>query len=392
MPWDPTQIANVVAVWRADMGVTTSGSNVTAWADQTSNGYSLTGFNSPQYSATGFNSHPGITVSVSANSYLARTGMTFRTAPLSLWILFTVTGNNTNGGRLFSLGTGTGDDYTTPSCSFGVSMSGGNPTASGIDNIGSAGVTPSLNTPQLIGSITNGTNNNYYCLNSATAVNSQATSTPTEGSATSGNNVIGVGCQYNGYSGVQFDGTLAMVVLTSSAMSGTDIANLISFVNGVWGTSFAGGSSVTLTATNFLDSAPILTSPNVSFFSPLQLGNNVLDFGLRRFTSNANGLYICSTIPTTYVQATTTYTLGNISVAAGTLFALPVNGSPAGRIVNSTAINNGACTAAGTPVCWAVVDSINSDLMATGPMAGAAAVSSGQTWQLASFDVHYANS
>jgi hypothetical protein len=39
----PTQLSGLVSWHRADLGVTLSGSNVTAWADQSGNGYNLTG-------------------------------------------------------------------------------------------------------------------------------------------------------------------------------------------------------------------------------------------------------------------------------------------------------------------------------------------------------------
>jgi hypothetical protein len=150
-------------------------------------------------------------------------------------------------------------------------------------------------------------------------------------------------------------------------------------------------TALTLVATPLGGAAPTLGTPVLAIYSAVVLGNNVLDFGLNRLHTNANSIYICSTVPTTYVQATTTFSLGNASIAAGTLFGTMANGSPTGRIVNSAVVSAGAVTAAGTPVCWAVVDSVNSDLMATGPGSGFTAVTSGQTWQLASFDIHMSN-
>jgi hypothetical protein len=387
MAWDPTQLTNVVAVWRADKGVT-GNPNVTAWLDQTTNAYSLTGVSNPQYSATSFNSNPGITFTVSAHNYFTVSPFTFNTSALSIWTLFTVTTNNTNGGRPFSMQSGTGDDYTAPSWSGQVSMTAGNPAGSGYDNIGTAGVTPSgLNTPQLMGGICDGTHGWLY-LNNATAQN-QSNTSQTDGSATPATNQVGVGCQYNGNANVQFDGTIAMIVLTSSAMSTTDISNLISFVNSTWGTTFAGGG-ITFTATALATSSPTFGLPTAYQFSPLTLGNNALDYGVRRFNTNANGLYLCSTNPTTYAQATTTYALGSASVAAGTLFGAPGAGSPTGRIVTSSLVT-GTTTANGTPICWAVVDSVNSDLLAIGQATGFTPVVSGQTWQLAPFNIHYSN-
>lgn len=158
--------------------------------------------------------------------------------------------------------------------------------------------------------------------------------------------------------------------------------------------------AIVLTATAFSDSSPTLGTPAAAIITPLVLGNfsgngtssgPVLDFGLNRLHANANAMYICSTVPTTYVQATTTFALGNVTPGAGTLFGTMSNGSPAGRIVNSVAITTGAVTVTGTPVGWAVVDTVNADLLMTGTASGFSAVTSGQTWQLGSFDVHMSN-
>ena len=159
----------------------------------------------------------------------------------------------------------------------------------------------------------------------------------------------------------------------------------------------AGGFS----ATNFTDSAPTLGIPALAIVTPLVLGGftgnatssgPVLDFGLNRLHANANVMTICSTVPTTYVQATTTFALGNVTPGAGTLFGTMSNGVPTGRIVNSVAITAGTVTTTGTPNSWAVVDTVNADLLMTGTATGFSAVTSGQTWQLGSFDVHMFNS
>src|SRR5260221_2651489 len=58
----PASLTGLLAWYKADAGVTLSGSNVTQWNDQTSNGYNLTpSTNPPTFSATGFNSKQGIT-------------------------------------------------------------------------------------------------------------------------------------------------------------------------------------------------------------------------------------------------------------------------------------------------------------------------------------------
>ena len=120
----------------------------------------------------------------------------------------------------------------------------------------------------------------------------------------------------------------------------------------------------------------------------LVLGNSVLNFGLSRLDTNADQLWICSTVPTSYAQATTTYALGSATLGAGNLFTTPAAVST-GLTVASVAVGSGSVTANGTPVCWAVVDSANSDLMATGDAATWSAVTSGQNWSMSSFDIHF---
>jgi len=57
-PWTPATPGNLLAWWKADSGLTLSGSRVTTWADQSGNGHDLTEFSAlgPTYDATGWNS------------------------------------------------------------------------------------------------------------------------------------------------------------------------------------------------------------------------------------------------------------------------------------------------------------------------------------------------
>jgi hypothetical protein len=59
----------------------------------------------------------------------------------------------------------------------------------------------------------------------------------------------------------------------------------------------------------------------------------------------------------------------------------PVTGSP-GRFVSSNAFSDGSVTAGGTVAAWAVVDSVNSRLLATGPLTGGGSVTSGEAFSL----------
>lgn len=58
--WSPLLLSGLVAWYRADMGVSKTGTTVTAWADQSGNGLDVIPGTSPVYSATGVNGKPGV--------------------------------------------------------------------------------------------------------------------------------------------------------------------------------------------------------------------------------------------------------------------------------------------------------------------------------------------
>jgi len=59
-PFSPTDIAGLSLWLKADAGVTLSGSDVTAWADQSGNGRTVTLTNSPNFTASSINSRPTV--------------------------------------------------------------------------------------------------------------------------------------------------------------------------------------------------------------------------------------------------------------------------------------------------------------------------------------------
>lgn len=119
------------------------------------------------------------------------------------------------------------------------------------------------------------------------------------------------------------------------------------------------------------------------------LNDRVLDNGLTVLDTEANRLDICHTEPTTYTQATSTYTLGNkTSLSIGA----PAARTPSGRKVTVAAISDGTVTATSTGSSddaqfWAITDTANSRLLAAGPLAAAQLVTSGNTFSLAAFDI-----
>lgn len=115
--------------------------------------------------------------------------------------------------------------------------------------------------------------------------------------------------------------------------------------------------------------------------------SRVLDLGLNVLDTESTHLYLCSSEPSTFTAASSTLALGNNNFGAGAVFGAPAAGSPNGRKVSSAAVSAGSITATGTAANWAATDNTNSRLNVTGALAATQAVTSGNTWQMASFDV-----
>ena len=114
------------------------------------------------------------------------------------------------------------------------------------------------------------------------------------------------------------------------------------------------------------------------------LNDRVLDNGLAVLDTEANRMDICSSEPTSYSEATSTYTLGNkTSISIGS----PEARSPSGRKVVVAEITGGSVTGTGTAAYWAITDTSNSRLLAAGSLSSSQAVTSGNTFSLASFEI-----
>ena len=114
------------------------------------------------------------------------------------------------------------------------------------------------------------------------------------------------------------------------------------------------------------------------------LNDRVLDNGLTVLDTEANRLDICSQAPTTYTEATSTYTLGNkTSLSVGA----PADRSPSGRKVTVAAITDGTVSGTGTATHVAIVDTVNSRLLAVQALSASQAVTSGNTFTLPAFDI-----
>jgi hypothetical protein len=109
------------------------------------------------------------------------------------------------------------------------------------------------------------------------------------------------------------------------------------------------------------------------------IADRVYDNGLTVLDTEANKILITSAEATTYTQANATYALGNsTSLSIGA----PAARSGGGREVTIAAITDGSVTATGTATHYAIVDTVNSRLLATGSLSASQAVTSGNTFTL----------
>ena len=114
------------------------------------------------------------------------------------------------------------------------------------------------------------------------------------------------------------------------------------------------------------------------------LNNRVFDSGLSVLDTEANKIVITSQEATTFTNANATYALGNstsLSIAA------PSDRSGGGREVVVAAITDGSVTATGTATHYAIVDTVNSRLLATSTLSASQSVTSGNSFTLASFTI-----
>jgi hypothetical protein len=114
------------------------------------------------------------------------------------------------------------------------------------------------------------------------------------------------------------------------------------------------------------------------------LNDRVFDNGLTVLDTEANKIVITSQEATTYAEANATYALGDsTSLSIGA----PQDRAAGGREVVVAAISDGSITATGTATHYAILDTVNSRLLATGSLSASQAVTSGNTFTLSSTTV-----
>ena len=112
------------------------------------------------------------------------------------------------------------------------------------------------------------------------------------------------------------------------------------------------------------------------------LANTVLDNGLSTLTTNGTRIDICTTEPTTYAEATSTYSLGNGTVTT----ASPTDRTGGGREVVVGAVSDAPVTATGTAAFYSVTNGSDT-LYATGSLSTTQSVANGNTFSLGSFSI-----
>ena len=117
------------------------------------------------------------------------------------------------------------------------------------------------------------------------------------------------------------------------------------------------------------------------------IADRILDLGLNVLDTEATRLDICSSEPATYAAAIGAASLGNKAGAAGSIAGAPFARPPSGRRVTVAQITDGTVTATGTATHWAIVDTVNSRLLAAGDLASPQAVTSGNVFTLPAFDI-----
>ena len=118
------------------------------------------------------------------------------------------------------------------------------------------------------------------------------------------------------------------------------------------------------------------------------INDSVFDNGLVTLTSNTENLYICSTEPTSFTQATTTYKLGT---KATPTVGSPANGTGGGRSITISAITDGIISANGTAASWAITDNSASTLLATGSLTASQVVTDGNSFTLDAIEIRIAD-
>jgi len=114
------------------------------------------------------------------------------------------------------------------------------------------------------------------------------------------------------------------------------------------------------------------------------LNNRVFDNGLSVLDLEANEIHVTSQEATDFTGATATYSLGSSSSLS---ISAPQDRVAGGREVVVASITDGLISANGDVTHYAIVDTVNSRLLATGEITVPQTVTAGNTFTLSSITV-----
>lgn len=114
------------------------------------------------------------------------------------------------------------------------------------------------------------------------------------------------------------------------------------------------------------------------------LADRVYDEGLSILSTEADKILLTSQEATSYTEANSTYALGN---STSLTIASPSDRPNGGREVIVAAVEDGNITASGTTTHYAIVDTVNSRLLATSSLTENQVVETGNTFTLGSFTI-----
>jgi hypothetical protein len=206
-----------------------AGANVSAWNDLSGNGINFTAVNNPQYSATSWTgSRPGITFNNASSRYLTAS-TSLSTTTLSVFVVSRSTTSVQFGGIVSILGNGAGADFSAAS-SLAFSTDSSNVQYLATRNSGNFAASGAGNTDATGGVTFDATNGRSY-------LNFSLTGGPTGSTGTFGGGTtsIAVGARQTPAIGTYFDGQMAEVIITTGAISGSDLTTLHSCLTTKWG-------------------------------------------------------------------------------------------------------------------------------------------------------------
>lgn len=121
------------------------------------------------------------------------------------------------------------------------------------------------------------------------------------------------------------------------------------------------------------------------------ISDNTLDNGLAALKAAASHVYLNNAEPATFTAASSTNALGVKNFGAGAVFPGAIGaGSPSGRKLDTAAITDGSVTSNGTASHYSICANAASRLEVANSLTASQAVTSGNTWTMASLIVRLA--